>query len=117
MRNNSIVSDTRSNRRTDALRQHSNIDTGFINGELVESQGKFTNVEWTKVRTELRTSVQSIMERSEEAPAQDLEAACNATVQSIVRHPTAGKEHGKRYVEFLIATTDLWGHHGRLVCR
>jgi len=60
----------------------SDIDTVFINGELVKSQGKLTNVDWPKVRAELRKSVPSIMERSKKAPTQDLEAARNAMVRS-----------------------------------
>lgn len=60
----------------------SDIDTVFVNGELLKTQGKLTNVDWPKIRAELRESVQSIMELSKKAPHADLEAARNAMVES-----------------------------------
>ena len=61
----------------------SDIDTVFINGEVVKSEGKLTNVDWPKVREELRSSVASIMERSKKAPMEDLQAARDAMVGSL----------------------------------
>ncbi|KIW91615.1 uncharacterized protein Z519_07583 [Cladophialophora bantiana CBS 173.52] len=60
----------------------SDIDTVFINGEIVKSQGKLTNVDWPKVRAELRASVASILELSNKAPVQDLDAARDAMVRA-----------------------------------
>lgn len=52
----------------------SDVDTVFINGERVKSGGKLTNVDWPKIREELRASVASIMERSRKAPMDEMEA-------------------------------------------
>jgi cytosine/adenosine deaminase-related metal-dependent hydrolase len=60
----------------------SDIDTVFINGEVLKSKGKLTNVDWPRVRAELRESAASIMELSKKAPLRDLDAARNAMVRA-----------------------------------
>lgn len=52
----------------------SDIDTVFINGEIVKSSYKLANVDWPKVREELRDSAAAIMARAKKAPMQDVEA-------------------------------------------
>ncbi|KAK4936590.1 hypothetical protein LTR10_022577 [Elasticomyces elasticus] len=52
----------------------SDIDTVMINGEIVKSGGKLTNVDWPKLREELRTSVTNIMERSKKVPMEEVAA-------------------------------------------
>lgn len=59
----------------------SDIDTVFIDGELVKHKGLLTGVDWPKVRRELRDSATSIMERSKNAPAEDIEAAITQMLQ------------------------------------
>ena len=39
----------------------SDIDTIFINGEVVKLGGQLTNIDWPKLRDELRSSVASIV--------------------------------------------------------
>ena len=46
----------------------SDIDTVFVNGEMVKHQGILTGVDWPKTRGQLRKSAESIMERSKKAP-------------------------------------------------
>lgn len=58
----------------------SDIDTVFINGEVVKSEGKLVGVDWPKLREELRASTASIMERAKLAPMHELEAARDALV-------------------------------------
>lgn len=53
----------------------SDIDTVFINGELVKHKGLLTEVDWPKVRRDLRDSALSIMERSKNAPVKEIKAA------------------------------------------
>lgn len=53
----------------------SDVDTVFINGEKVKSDGRLTNVDWPTIREQLRESARSIMERSKKSPATDLQAA------------------------------------------
>ncbi|KIX03502.1 uncharacterized protein Z518_07055 [Rhinocladiella mackenziei CBS 650.93] len=68
----------------------SDIDTVFINGEIVKSGGKLENVDWPKIREELRASVASVMERSKKAPMEDVEAARDVIVKAIdsrIRRP------------------------------
>jgi cytosine/adenosine deaminase-related metal-dependent hydrolase len=60
----------------------SDVDTVFVNGELLKYHGKLTNVDWPQVRAELRASVESIMDMSQKAPQGDLEAARNTMVES-----------------------------------
>jgi cytosine/adenosine deaminase-related metal-dependent hydrolase len=61
----------------------SDIDTVFINGVMVKSGGKLTNVDWPKVRSKLRASVAAIMERAKKAPSEDLHAARDAMVKAL----------------------------------
>ena len=60
----------------------SDVDTVFVNGEIVKSGGELVNVDWRSVRAELEASAASIMKRSKMAPTKDLEAARNAMVQT-----------------------------------
>lgn len=53
----------------------SDIDTVFINGDMVKHKGQLTGVDWPKVRRELRDSASSIMERSKMAPDKQIKAA------------------------------------------
>lgn len=46
----------------------SDIDTVFINGEIVEQNGALTGVDWPKTRGQLRESAAAIMDRSKKAP-------------------------------------------------
>lgn len=55
----------------------SDIDTVFINGQIVKSGGRLVNVDWPKVRAELRGSAASIMKTSGLAPKEPLEQARN----------------------------------------
>ncbi|MCJ1471555.1 hypothetical protein MMC13_000195 [Lambiella insularis] len=50
----------------------SDVDTVFINGEIVKWEGKLTGVDWPRVREELRASVASVMTRSKKAPQEVL---------------------------------------------
>lgn len=50
----------------------SDIDTVFINGEMVKHEGKLTHVDWPSIREELRASVASVMKRSKKAPREDV---------------------------------------------
>lgn len=52
----------------------SDVDTVFIDGEIVKSEGKLAGVDWPKVRKELRASVASVMERSKKAPTENVKA-------------------------------------------
>ena len=68
-----------------ALVQYANgsdIDTVFINGEIVKSNYELVHVDWPKLREELRASAHSIKERSKKAPQDQLEIARNAFVES-----------------------------------
>lgn len=69
----------------------SDIDTVFINGKMVKSEGRLTNVNWPKVREELRASAATIMERSKMAPMDDLQAARDAMVDFLARKKQPGK--------------------------
>ncbi|KAH7378871.1 5-methylthioadenosine/S-adenosylhomocysteine deaminase [Cadophora sp. MPI-SDFR-AT-0126] len=60
----------------------SDINTVFIDGELVKHDGVLTGVDWPKIRQELRDSAMSIMERSKNAPAADIEYAITQMFQS-----------------------------------
>ncbi|KAH8897197.1 Metallo-dependent hydrolase [Thozetella sp. PMI_491] len=61
----------------------SDIDTVFINGEIVKAKGKLTGVDWPKVREELRASAASIMEKSKAAPTNEVQAAGDAMVNDL----------------------------------
>lgn len=61
------------------------VDTVFINGEMVKSGGKLTKVDWPKLREELRASVDSVMARSKKVPAEDLRTAHDAMVKMLTR--------------------------------
>lgn len=52
----------------------SDVDTVFINGEIVKSNGKLVGVDWPKVRQMLRDSVAAVMERSKKAPREAISA-------------------------------------------
>jgi cytosine/adenosine deaminase-related metal-dependent hydrolase len=51
----------------------SDIDTVFIDGEMVKHQGKLVGVDWPKVRAELHRSTEAIFERSKKAPFEAIE--------------------------------------------
>ncbi|KEF57341.1 uncharacterized protein A1O9_05258 [Exophiala aquamarina CBS 119918] len=53
----------------------SDIDTVFVNGKIVKSEGKFPHIDWPKLRDELRASTAAILETSKKAPMEELEAA------------------------------------------
>jgi cytosine/adenosine deaminase-related metal-dependent hydrolase len=59
----------------------SDIDAVMINGVIVKSRGGLTNVDWPKVREELRASVAAIMVEAKTAPTDDLQAAGDAMVK------------------------------------
>ncbi|OBT75850.1 hypothetical protein VF21_04435 [Pseudogymnoascus sp. 05NY08] len=59
----------------------SDIDTVFIDGELVKHKGLLTGVDWPKVRRELCDSAASIMERSKNAPAEEIKVAVTQMLQ------------------------------------
>ena len=61
----------------------SDIDTVFINGVPVKSEGKLTGVDWPKVREELRQSTTAIMARAKKAPMDELEAAKNDMIRML----------------------------------
>lgn len=61
----------------------SDIDTVFVNGEIVKSGGRLTNVDWPTIRKELRASAAAIMETSRKAPNEDLLDARNAMVNHL----------------------------------
>ena len=50
----------------------SDIDTVFINGEMVKHEGALVGVDWPKTRSQLRESAQAIMERSKKAPVDSI---------------------------------------------
>ena len=69
----------------DALVQYANasdIDTVFINGEIVKSKYELVHVDWPKLREEVRASTESIMERSKKAPQAQIQVARDAFVAS-----------------------------------
>ncbi|KFZ17771.1 hypothetical protein V501_01571 [Pseudogymnoascus sp. VKM F-4519 (FW-2642)] len=59
----------------------SDIDTVFIDGELVKHKGLLTGVDWPKVRRELCDSAASIMERSKNAPTEEINIAIMQMLQ------------------------------------
>ncbi|KAK3636499.1 hypothetical protein LTR56_014125 [Elasticomyces elasticus] len=61
----------------------SDIDTVIINGEIVKSGGKLTNIDWPKVRAELLASVDSIMKRASNVPMDDVKATRDYMVDTI----------------------------------
>ncbi|KFY35298.1 hypothetical protein V494_06036 [Pseudogymnoascus sp. VKM F-4513 (FW-928)] len=63
----------------------SDIDTVFIDGELVKHKGLLTGVDWPKIRQELRDSATSIMGRSKNAPLKEVEDAATQMFQEYVR--------------------------------
>ncbi|KAL3477178.1 Metallo-dependent hydrolase [Aspergillus californicus] len=60
----------------------SDVDSVFINGELVKSQGVLTNIDWPKLRKELQESAASIMKTASYAPKQFLEDARNVMLRA-----------------------------------
>ena len=53
----------------------SDIDTVFINGEIVKTKGQLAGIDWPQLRDELRKSAVSIMERSKQAPLEEIKAS------------------------------------------
>ena len=62
----------------------SDIDTVFINGNVVKSGGKLQVVDWPEIREELRASAASIMERSKKAPLDELEASRRQMIDMLI---------------------------------
>lgn len=62
----------------------SDIDTVFINGEVLKSGGKLL-VDWPKIRRELGASVASIMERAKKAPVEVLMAVRDQFVTALMK--------------------------------
>lgn len=58
----------------------SDVDTVFINGEIVKSGGKL-NVDWPQIREQLRLSTESILQTSRKAPMEEMEAARNEMIK------------------------------------
>ncbi|KAK5058669.1 hypothetical protein LTR84_010933 [Exophiala bonariae] len=52
----------------------SDVDTVFVDGEIVKQNGKLAGVDWLKVRGELLESTKRIFERSKRAPMDAIEA-------------------------------------------
>lgn len=50
----------------------SDIDTVFIDGEMVKHKGQLVGVDWPKVRSDLRQSTENIMARSKKAPFEQI---------------------------------------------
>lgn len=46
----------------------SDVDTVFVDGNIVKQNGKLKVVDWPKVSTELRSSTKAILDRSKDAP-------------------------------------------------
>ncbi|KAK2027847.1 Metallo-dependent hydrolase [Colletotrichum zoysiae] len=61
----------------------SDIDTVMVNGEILKSGGKLVNVDWPKIRAEVRKSAARIMAMSKLAPRDQLEDARNAMVSAV----------------------------------
>ncbi|RVX71031.1 hypothetical protein B0A52_03396 [Exophiala mesophila] len=62
----------------------SDIDTVFVNGELLKHEYKLVHVDWPKIRKELRDSTKAIKERAAKAPADELVAAGNMFKQYFI---------------------------------
>ena len=73
----------------------SDIDTVFIDGVTVKSEGKLAHINWPEVREELRASTASVMERSKKAPMEDLEVAQMAMVGALDNINRQGKEKAR----------------------
>jgi cytosine/adenosine deaminase-related metal-dependent hydrolase len=60
----------------------SDVDTVFVDGKIVKQGGKLTNVDWPKLREEVRDSAKRIMDRSTKAPmAKFVETASHMIVE------------------------------------
>lgn len=59
------------------------VDTVFINGEIVKSKAELTVVSWPEVRKELRASVERIMERASKVPQSEVERMTNEMVKAL----------------------------------
>ncbi|KAJ3527968.1 hypothetical protein NM208_g10444 [Fusarium decemcellulare] len=73
----------------------SDIDTVFINGEIVKSGGKLVNVDWPEVKQRLRESVTSIMKTSAAAPRHKLEEMRNTMAATLFDKGTERKAIGE----------------------
>ena len=69
----------------------SDIDTVFINGERLKSEGKLVHVDWPALREELRASSDAVLEKSKQAPVKDLQAARDAIVKMFAPKDTRGQ--------------------------
>ena len=61
----------------------SDIDTVMVNGEILKSGGKLVNVDWPKIRADVRKSAARIMQMSKLAPQDQLEDARNAMITAL----------------------------------
>ncbi|KAF5238960.1 hypothetical protein FANTH_10132 [Fusarium anthophilum] len=61
----------------------SDIDTVMVNGEILKSGGKLVNVDWPKVRAQVRKSAAEIMKLSKLAPEDEVEEARNAMIRAM----------------------------------
>lgn len=62
----------------------SDVNTVFINGEIVKAEGKLVHVDWPKLREELRASTDAVMQRSKKAPLEQLQNARDEFVKALV---------------------------------
>ncbi|KIW68213.1 hypothetical protein PV04_04173 [Phialophora macrospora] len=63
----------------------SDIDTVFIDGEVVKQDGKLAGVDWPEVRDELRRSTRDIFERSKKAPFEQIKVEVDKVMSSFAR--------------------------------
>lgn len=61
----------------------SDVETVFINGEIVKSGGKLVDVDWPKVRQELRESASSVLETSKRIPTAFVQATREALLGTL----------------------------------
>lgn len=62
----------------------SDVDTVFIDGEVVKHKGQLVGVDWPKVRSELRDSAKNIMARSKKAPLERIKEEVMAFFRAFV---------------------------------
>ena len=60
----------------------SDIDTVFIDGEVVKHEGKLAGVDWPKIRDELRQSAKDIFARSKKAPFEQIKEEVHKVMAS-----------------------------------
>lgn len=68
----------------------SDIETVFINGEIVKTKGQLTGIDWPQLRDELRKSAVSIMERSKQAPWEEIKASTTAMMKGFIQKKVYG---------------------------